>query len=179
MGDHILLVTDGESDQGEDPVAAAGRIRSLGITVSAVGIRGEAGMALRELRAIARAGGGFWDLAEGRRLGRCLQRTLDKAASGRRAVRLAVVLDRSVSMQRRLDPAAVGIGEFVPTLLEQRPGSRVALVAFPAAEGPAELLSYFTTSAARVTAALEAIRAQGATPTGPALGLAAALFGAG
>jgi Ca-activated chloride channel family protein len=68
----ILLITDGCSNQGEDPAAMAALAREQGITVNVIGVldqfETENGRGLREVEEIARAGGGISRIVETRQL---------------------------------------------------------------------------------------------------------------
>lgn len=72
----ILLITDGESNQGADPVHVARMAKDCGITVNVIGIvkhrtstwRGE-----REVQEIARVGGGMCRIVEMRELAGTMQ----------------------------------------------------------------------------------------------------------
>lgn len=72
----ILLITDGCSNMGQDPVMAASLARQEGITVNVIGIvdygtLGELGA--REVAEIAKAGGGMSQLADTKHLSQTMQ----------------------------------------------------------------------------------------------------------
>src|SRR5699024_7439668 len=62
----ILLITDGCSNQGEDPVAVAALAKEQGITVNVIGIldetQSEEAVGLQEVEGIAMSGGGISQL---------------------------------------------------------------------------------------------------------------------
>lgn len=60
--DVIILVTDGCSNVGGDPVEIAASIRKRGIVVNVIGITGIDENGVKEVQAIARAGGGEYQL---------------------------------------------------------------------------------------------------------------------
>ncbi len=64
----ILLITDGCSNQGEDPVAMAALAREQGVAVNVVGVLDrfdtQEDRALREVEEIARAGGGISQIVQ-------------------------------------------------------------------------------------------------------------------
>ncbi|MGM9986993.1 MAG: VWA domain-containing protein [Bacillaceae bacterium] len=78
----ILLVTDGCSNQGENPVAMAALAREQGITVNVIGILeeyDESGNGLREIDDIAKAGGGISQLVYAKQLSQTVQMVTRKA----------------------------------------------------------------------------------------------------
>lgn len=60
----VMLITDGESNVGMDPVKAAREGRENGVTISTIGIIDNAKneKSLAEIKDIAEAGGGVWEL---------------------------------------------------------------------------------------------------------------------
>lgn len=60
----IMLITNGESNEGIDPVNAAKEGYEKGVTVSTIGITGKANneRPLKEIKDIAEAGGGVWEI---------------------------------------------------------------------------------------------------------------------
>lgn len=60
----IMLITDGESNDGISPVSAAKEGHEKGVTTSTIGItnRGKEEGALEEIKDIAEAGGGVWEI---------------------------------------------------------------------------------------------------------------------
>ncbi|WP_134685239.1 VWA domain-containing protein [Brevibacillus migulae] len=78
----ILLVTDGCSNSGISPVAAATLAREQGITVNVIGVveRNEIGeQGIREIREIAEAGGGLSDIVYPAQLAQTVQMLTRKA----------------------------------------------------------------------------------------------------
>lgn len=78
----ILLITDGCSNEGEDPVAMAALAREEGITVNVIGVIeddpiGERG--LKEIEAIAASGGGISQVVYTEKLARTVQMVTRKA----------------------------------------------------------------------------------------------------
>lgn len=78
----ILLITDGCSNEGSDPVAVASMVGQYGLTINVIGIvdderMGERG--LREVEAIARAGGGIHQVVSSQQLPRTVQMVTRKA----------------------------------------------------------------------------------------------------
>ena len=78
----ILLLTDGCSNSGEDPIAIAALAKEEGLTVNVIGLvddgdLGERGMA--EVEAIAQAGGGISDIVYARQLSQTVQMVTRKA----------------------------------------------------------------------------------------------------
>ncbi|MFA5524705.1 MAG: VWA domain-containing protein [Tissierellales bacterium] len=59
----IMLITDGESNEGMDPITVAKEGHSKGITISTIGITNKIAdeRPLLEIKAIAEAGGGVWE----------------------------------------------------------------------------------------------------------------------
>ncbi|MDD9150705.1 MULTISPECIES: vWA domain-containing protein [unclassified Sporolactobacillus] len=79
----ILLITDGCSNQGEDPVAVAALAREQGITVNVIGVLdrfdSEDGRGLQEVEGIAAAGGGISQIVETRQLSQTVQMVTKQA----------------------------------------------------------------------------------------------------
>ncbi|MBO1004709.1 VWA domain-containing protein [Pseudogracilibacillus auburnensis] len=78
----ILLITDGCSNQGEDPVAMAALAREAGITVNVIGVMendliDEKGM--REIEGIAASGGGISQVVMAEQLSQTVQMVTRKA----------------------------------------------------------------------------------------------------
>lgn len=80
----IILVTDGHSNRGGDPVEAAREASAHGITVNAIGLlhQGQLGeLGKKELEAITLAGEGVWDLVEAEELGQSMQMISQQSCS--------------------------------------------------------------------------------------------------
>lgn len=80
----ILLITDGCSNQGEDPVAIAALAKEQGITVNVIGVvdQGQSEMSHRgvqEVEAIALAGGGISQIVYAKQLAQTVQMVTRKA----------------------------------------------------------------------------------------------------
>ncbi|MGC4378616.1 VWA domain-containing protein [Fictibacillus sp. Mic-4] len=80
----ILLITDGCSNQGEDPVAMAALAREQGITVNVIGVLHEdtpeyQARGLREVEEIASMGGGISQIVYTRQLSQTVQMVTKKA----------------------------------------------------------------------------------------------------
>ncbi|WP_428910345.1 VWA domain-containing protein [Niallia sp. Krafla_26] len=78
----ILLITDGCSNQGEDPVAAAALAKEMGITVNVIGVMehdviDEQGV--KEIEGIAMAGGGVSQVVYAQKLSQTVQMVTRKA----------------------------------------------------------------------------------------------------
>ena len=78
----ILLITDGCSNQGEDPIAMAALAREQGITVNVIGVMehdviDEKGM--KEIEGIAMSGGGVSQIVYARQLSQTVQMVTRKA----------------------------------------------------------------------------------------------------
>ncbi len=60
----VMLITDGESNEGIDPITAAREGHSKGVTISTIGITDKTNdeRPLSEIKNIAEAGGGVWEL---------------------------------------------------------------------------------------------------------------------
>lgn len=60
----IMLITDGESNEGVDPMTAAKEGHDKGVTTSTIGIidKNNDERPLKEIKDIAEAGGGVWDI---------------------------------------------------------------------------------------------------------------------
>lgn len=60
----IMLITDGESNEGIDPITAAKEGHNKGVTISTIGIIDKSNdeRPLSEIKDIAEAGGGVWEL---------------------------------------------------------------------------------------------------------------------
>ncbi|MFT8363601.1 MAG: VWA domain-containing protein [Sporolactobacillus sp.] len=73
----ILLITDGCSNQGEDPVMVAALAKEQGITVNVIGVLdhfdAEDSHGLQEVEAIAQAGGGISQIVQTRQLAQTVQ----------------------------------------------------------------------------------------------------------
>lgn len=79
----ILLITDGCSNQGEDPIAMAALAREQGITVNVIGVLdqfdSEDGRGLQEVEGIASAGGGISQIVQTRQLSQTVQMVTKQA----------------------------------------------------------------------------------------------------
>ena len=78
----ILLITDGCSNQGEDPVAIAALAKEQGITVNVIGVVDDGEMSKRgiaEVEGIAMAGGGISQVVYARQLPQTVQMVTRKA----------------------------------------------------------------------------------------------------
>lgn len=72
----IILITDGHSNRGEDPVSVAYQASAAGISVNTIGLlhEGELGEKGRqEIERIAQAGEGVWDVVEAQELAQSMQ----------------------------------------------------------------------------------------------------------
>ncbi|ADU28356.1 vWA domain-containing protein [Evansella cellulosilytica] len=78
----ILLLTDGCSNSGDDPVAIAALAKEEGMTVNVIGIVGEGEMSERgidEIESIAEAGGGISQIVYAKQLSQTVQMVTRKA----------------------------------------------------------------------------------------------------
>ncbi|MCM3715803.1 VWA domain-containing protein [Halalkalibacter oceani] len=78
----ILLLTDGHSNQGEDPVAIAALAKEQGITVNVIGIVDENHLneqGIEEIEAIALSGGGVSQIVYAKQLAKTVQMVTRKA----------------------------------------------------------------------------------------------------
>jgi Ca-activated chloride channel homolog len=78
----ILLITDGCSNHGEDPVAMAALAREQGITVNVIGVLNEDTIdesGLREIEGIAMSGGGVSQVVYAKQLSQTVQMVTRKA----------------------------------------------------------------------------------------------------
>ncbi|MGG2025189.1 VWA domain-containing protein [Gottfriedia sp. S16(2024)] len=78
----ILLITDGYSNHGEDPLAVSSLAQEYGITVNVIGILDEnvqSGDGLKEIEEIARAGGGISQVVYTKQLSQTVQMVTRKA----------------------------------------------------------------------------------------------------
>lgn len=78
----ILLITDGCSNQGEDPVAAAAFAKENGITVNVIGVVEENSLqeeAMQEIEEIAMSGGGIHQVVYSEQLSQTVQMVTRKA----------------------------------------------------------------------------------------------------
>jgi len=72
----IILITDGHSNQGENPVEVAYEASAWGITVNTIGLLHEGKLGEQghqEIEKIAKAGEGVWDVVEARELSQSVQ----------------------------------------------------------------------------------------------------------
>jgi len=114
----IIVVTDGRSNMGISPVAAAAKARESGITVSTIGIINHGGSGderdIEEVEEIAKAGGGLCQYSHIENLGRTIQDVTRKTAQK--------TIEQIVSRQLRSI-----IGAEIETM---EPGSRLKIVEF-------------------------------------------------
>ncbi|HET6871514.1 MAG TPA: hypothetical protein VFH42_00875 [Sporolactobacillaceae bacterium] len=77
----ILLITDGCSNQGEDPVAMATLANEQGIVVNVIGVigEGESSGGIQEIEDIATAGGGISQIVQAKQLSQTVQMVTRKA----------------------------------------------------------------------------------------------------
>lgn len=78
----ILLITDGCSNQGEDPVAAAAYAKEYGITVNVIGVVEQHALseeAMKEIEEIAMSGGGVSQVVYAEQLSQTVQMVTRKA----------------------------------------------------------------------------------------------------
>ncbi|WP_070121557.1 VWA domain-containing protein [Bacillus marinisedimentorum] len=78
----ILLITDGHSNQGEDPAAAAAFAREQGITVNVIGVLERDSMSeegMREIEDISMSGGGVSQVVYAEKLSQTVQMVTRKA----------------------------------------------------------------------------------------------------
>lgn len=78
----ILLLTDGHSNQGEDPVAIAALAKEQGITVNVIGVVDDNHLneqGIEEIEAIALAGGGVSQIVYAKQLAKTVQLVTRKA----------------------------------------------------------------------------------------------------
>jgi Ca-activated chloride channel family protein len=214
----ILLITDGCSNKGSDPVHAARLARSQGITVNVIGIvdGGDLGSAgRREAAEIAEAGGGLSRIVEARQLAMTmhmmtkhtvqmtiqqvvnkeLKQLLGTDAEGlppekrtevaemvdrmgdEAMLQLVVLIDTSASMHEKLPTVREAIRD-LQIGLEVRKGShQVAILSFPGSSTEdVRVISEFSTKP-ELNKLTSDLRAQGGTPTGPAIERAVQMFG--
>jgi Ca-activated chloride channel family protein len=213
----ILLITDGCSNSGIDPVYAAQAAREQGITVNVIGIldggslgsKGE-----REVQNIAAAGGGMCRIVETNQLKQTMQmmtrhttqltlqhvvnkelreivgkeqeelppdtrvkvaRFVDDLAD-EIMLQLVVVIDGSASMQSKMASVQNAIRELEISLDVRSGTHEVAVVLYPGDHGDeATILNRFGEKT-HLSRLANSLSAQGCTPTGPALVIAARLF---
>lgn len=78
----ILLITDGCSNQGEDPVAIAALAKEQGITVNVIGVVEDdriSDQGIEEIKAVALSGGGISQIVYARQLAKTVQMVTRKA----------------------------------------------------------------------------------------------------
>ena len=78
----ILLITDGCSNQGEDPIAMAALAREEGVTVNVIGVMAEDVIdekGMREIESIAMSGGGVSQIVYAKQLSQTVQMVTRKA----------------------------------------------------------------------------------------------------
>lgn len=216
----ILLITDGCSNKGSDPVQAARMARSQGIAVNVIGIvdGGDLGSAgRREAAEIAEAGGGLSRIVEAKQLAMTmhmmtkhtvqmtiqqvvnkeLKQLLGTDAEGlppqkrtevaemvdrmgdEALLQLVLLIDTSASMHEKLPTVREAIRDLQIGLDVRKGSHQVAILTFPGS--PTEdvrVLSEFS-STLDLNKLSNDLRAQGGTPTGPAIERALQLFQAG
>ncbi len=77
----VILVTDGESNVGINPVKVAEKMNKLGISVSTIGIvnNQETEKPLAEIQEIASKGGGVWEITDIKNLSKTMQMVTKKS----------------------------------------------------------------------------------------------------
>jgi Ca-activated chloride channel homolog len=206
----ILLITDGCSNKGSDPVQAAMFARKHGIAVNVIGIvdGGDLRSAGRkEVTEIAELGGGMSRIVEARQLAMTMQmmtqhtvqmtiqqvvnkelkQLLGTDSEGlppekrsevaemvdrigeEAALQLVLAIDTSASMHDKLPTVREAIRD-LKIGLDVRKGSHlVALLTFPGTTGDdVEVISDFSSSP-DLSGLSNSLRANGGTPTGPAI----------
>ena len=206
----ILLITDGCSNRGSDPIAAARIARSLGIAVNVIGIvdGGDLNSAGRqEVTEIAEAGGGMSRIVEARQLAMTMQmmtkhtvqmtiqqvvnkelrQLIGTDAEGlppekrsdvaemvdrlgdEAKMQLVLAIDTSASMHDKLATVREAVRDLQIGLDVRKGDHQVAILTFP---GPGKedvaVVSDFSQQA-DLSKLMNSLRANGGTPTGPAL----------
>ncbi|KEO83404.1 vWA domain-containing protein [Tumebacillus flagellatus] len=206
----ILLITDGCSNRGSNPVEAATFARKLGIAVNVVGIvdGGDLNSAGRqEVQAIAEAGGGVSRIVEARQLAMTMQMVtkhtvqmtiqqvvnkelrqlmgtdadglppekrsdvaemVDKLGD-EAALQLVVVIDTSASMHDKLPTVREAIRDLKIGLDVRKGQHQAAILTFPGQQGEDVSVVADFTQQANLVDLMNALRANGGTPTGPAI----------
>jgi Ca-activated chloride channel family protein len=206
----ILLITDGCSNKGSNPVEAARLARSLGIAVNVIGIvdGGDLNAAgQREVMEIAEAGGGLSRVVKARQLAMTMammtkhtvQMTIQQVVNkelrsligtdaeglppekrsevaemvdrlGDEAMmQLVLAIDTSASMHDKLPTVREAIRDLKIGLDVRKGGHKVAILTFPGLAGDdVAVVSDFSTSP-DLNGLMNSLRANGGTPTGPAL----------
>lgn len=208
----IIVVTDGRSNMGTNPVEAARKAFSEGITVSTIGVINLRNSSdekdIEEVEEIARAGGGLCEYTHIEDLGRTMQnltqktaqRTIEQIVSRQLKniigeeienieprsrlkivdfiekygdnvnLKCVIVLDTSGSMRDKLCIAKRSVVELLSSLQGRRGSSSIAVIAYPGEEADGgSVICSFTSEISILKEKLEAIRAGGGTPTGPAI----------
>jgi Ca-activated chloride channel family protein len=206
----ILLITDGCSNRGSNPIEAAQFARRLGITVNVVGILdgGDLNSAGRqEVQAIAEAGGGISRIVQAKQLAmtmqmvtkQTVQMTIQQVVNkelrqlmgtdadglppekrsevaemvdrlGDEAqLQLVLVLDTSASMHDKLPTVREAIRDLKIGLDVRQGRHQVAILTFPGQSGVEVSVVADFTNNANLIDLMNNLRANGGTPTGPAI----------
>ncbi len=213
----ILLITDGCSNKGSDPVQVARMARTAGVAINVIGIvdGGDLGSAgRREAEAIAEAGGGLSRIVEAKQLAmtmhmmtkHTMQMTIQQVVSQelkqligtdaeglppeRRTevaemvdrlsdeamLKLVLLIDTSASMHEKLPAVREAIRDLQIGLDVRKGSHQVAIFTFPgSATEDVRLVTGFS-GTPELSRLSDALRAQGGTPTGPAIERALELF---
>ncbi len=214
----IIVVTDGKSNIGGDPVMATKEAAKNGITVSTIGIMGKGDGeedCIDEIRRIAKNGGGEWELTYIENLSMTLQMVTQKTInrtistvvnkqlkeiigqeidemmpkerkkfveyienlSDEIFLRCCIILDSSGSMKPKLIKARESIIDLMNSLKARKGRSEVAIIAYPGKNGEMyDLINGFTDDTNTILERLREIKANGTTPTAPAIYGAIKLF---
>ena len=206
----ILLITDGCSNRGSDPVEAARIARGLGIAVNVIGIvdGGDLNSAgRREVTEIAEAGGGMSRIVEARQLAMTMQmmtkhtvqmtiqqvvnkelrQLIGTDAEGlppekrsdvaemvdrlgdEAKMQLVLAIDTSASMHDKLATVREAIRDLQIGLDVRKGDCEVAIITFPGdGKEDVAVVSDFSQQA-DLSKLMNLLRANGGTPTGPAL----------
>ena len=206
----ILLITDGCSNRGSDPVEAARIARGLGIAVNVIGIvdGGDLNSAgRREVTEIAEAGGGMSRIVEARQLAMTMQmmtkhtvqmtiqqvvnkelrQLIGTDAEGlppekrsdvaemvdrlgdEAKMQLVLAIDTSASMHDKLATVREAIRDLQIGLDVRKGDCEVAIITFPGdGKEDVAVVSDFSQQA-DLSKLMNLLRANGGTPTGPAM----------
>ncbi|ASS73803.1 hypothetical protein CIG75_01650 [Tumebacillus algifaecis] len=213
----ILLITDGCSNKGSDPVQAARMAHGQGIAVNVIGIvdGGDLGSAGRiEAAEIAEAGGGLSRIVEAKQLAMTmhmmtkhtvqmtiqqvvnkeLKQLLGTDAEGlppekrtevaemvdrmgdEALLQLVLLIDTSASMHDKLPTVREAIRDLQIGLDVRKGAHQVAILSFPGSSKEDVCVLADFSAAPNLNKLSNDLRAQGGTPTGPAIERALQLF---
>ncbi len=214
----IVVITDGKSNVGGDPVMAANEAKRNNISISTIGIiekdiRDEG--CIEEIQNIANNGKGECQLTYIEDLRLTLQmvtqKTMNKTIStvvneqlkeiigseldeirpnqrnkfieyienlsDEIKLRCCILLDSSGSMKSKLGVAKESILDLMHTIKSRKGKSEIAIIVFPGKNGQMnETIQGFTNEIHRINKSLKDIKANGTTPTAPAIYKAIRLF---